>query len=57
MERLLDINEAAELLNLSRYTIYKMRFEGRLPYVKICRRLLFRLEDLETWVRENTHGK
>ena len=54
MDRLLSIQEASELLNLSIPTLYKMSCQRRIPIVKVNGRLLFSQERLQKWVEENT---
>jgi excisionase family DNA binding protein len=46
-ERLLTLLEVADLLRLSPHTIRKMVRQGRLRPVRLCRRLLFRQDEVE----------
>lgn len=49
---LLDVNEAAKFIHVSRATIYRLIDEGRIPNpVKIGSRVLFRIEELELWIQ------
>ncbi len=48
--RLLTLSEVADLLRLSPHTIRAMCRQHRLEPVRICRRLLFRLADVEQLV-------
>jgi excisionase family DNA binding protein len=50
MNQLLDIGEAASLLKLSHHTLYRWVVEGRVPTVRLGRRLLFDPEALRAWV-------
>ena len=51
MQQLLSVEKAAVLLSLSRWTIRVYEREGKIPSVRIGRRVLFRPEDLEEYVR------
>lgn len=43
---LLSVDEAAEYLRISPHTLRAWLNQGRVPYVKLGGRVLFRLEDL-----------
>jgi excisionase family DNA binding protein len=48
---LLSVNEAAERLRISVYTLRYLRQEGRFaPAVKIGRRLFWEEKDLDSWL-------
>lgn len=49
--KLVGIKETAEALGLATSTLYKMTSEGRLPYHKIGRRVLFDLEEIMARLR------
>ncbi len=53
MEQLLNLEEAAAALKVSIHTVRAWTFQGKLPVVKLGRRCLYRLADLETFVEEN----
>lgn len=50
---LLSVAEAAELLRLSKHTIRAWLSQRRLPFVKLGGRVLFRMEDLVTFINSN----
>jgi excisionase family DNA binding protein len=50
--RLLTLTEAAHFLHVSPQTVRGLVRTGRMSPVRICRRILFRPEDLERFVRE-----
>jgi predicted DNA-binding transcriptional regulator AlpA len=51
--RLLSVPEAARSLGLSASTLNKLRLSGDGPlYMKLGRRVLYDLRDLEAWARE-----
>lgn len=51
---LLNTTDAARHLNLSKSTLAKMRIIGNGPrYSKLGRRVLYRIEDLNTWIMSN----
>jgi excisionase family DNA binding protein len=54
MERLLNVKQAGEKLSISVYTIRAWVAERRLPHVRLGRRVAFRPEDLEAFVKTNT---
>ena len=50
----LSAADAAKQLNLSTSTLAKMRLGGSGPaYSKLGRRVVYRLEDLESWISAN----
>ena len=49
-KRLFSVEEAAEYLSLSPWTIREMGTHGRLPVVRLGRRVLFDREDLDQWI-------
>jgi len=52
----LDASETAKRLGLSISTLAKMRLYGTGPaYSKLGRRVVYRLEDLETWITANRY--
>ncbi len=50
MEKLIGVQEAALLLALSPHTIRSWVSQGRIPFLKVGRRCLFSLSDLEGWI-------
>lgn len=53
-KQLLDTKEAAELLGISRNTLYEWVVQRKVPYVKVGRLTKFRREDLEAWLKKRT---
>jgi excisionase family DNA binding protein len=53
MENLLDVKGASELLGISIFTIHKWLGQGKIPSVRLGRRVLFDPQDLEKWVEGN----
>jgi len=49
--RFLSIDDAAELLSVSKRTIYGWVQQGRMPYRKAGRRLLFLESELLEWTK------
>ena len=45
--------EAAELLKVSRHTLFTYRQKGLLPYVLLCGKILYRERDLEELLQRN----
>ena len=52
---LIDIDEATDVLKLSKSTIYKMTAASKIPYIKRVgsTRLMFSRSNLDTWMRES----
>jgi excisionase family DNA binding protein len=48
--RLLTLPEAATYLGLSTWTVRDLTWKGRLPVVRITRKLLFDLRDLDALI-------
>ena len=50
----LNATETARQLSLSTSTLAKMRLYGTGPaYIKLGRRVLYRVEDIQVWIAEN----
>jgi len=47
---------AAELLGVHPNTLYKLRIKGKIPYLKINRRVLYSASDLLKYIRATTRG-
>ena len=55
--RKLSVKEAAAYLGLSVSTLNKLRLSGKGPrYLKLGRRVLYDIRDLESWVAERTRS-
>lgn len=55
MTALLDVNDTAKYLNISKSTLAKMRLSGKSPkYVKLGRKVAYRASDLDIWIEEQT---
>jgi excisionase family DNA binding protein len=50
---LLCVDEAAEYLRISPHTLRAWVAQGKLPYVKLVGRVLFRMEDLKAFVNSS----
>ncbi len=53
MEKLLNVKEAAEKLNISPHTIRAWVFQKRLPYVRLGRRIGLKAEDIDSFITRN----
>jgi excisionase family DNA binding protein len=49
--RLLSLAEAANLLKLSRSTLYKYAERSEIPHIKIGGRIRFSQDELEAWIK------
>ena len=52
-DRWISDREAAELLKISRHTLFAYRQKGLLPYVLLCGKILYRERDLEELLQRN----
>jgi len=52
-KRLLNIKEASEYLGVKENTLYCWVSQKKIPYVKLGRRTLFDIEDLNKFIEEN----
>ncbi|WP_327194794.1 helix-turn-helix domain-containing protein [Paenibacillus alvei] len=49
-----SVSEVAEYLNVSTDSIYTMVREKQIPHVRIRRRIIFSIEVIEEWLREQS---
>jgi excisionase family DNA binding protein len=52
MPELMNLKEGADVLRLSIHTVRAWIYQGRLPYVRLGRRVLLRREDLEILIQK-----
>lgn len=50
-KRFLNVDEAADYLETTRRNIYRLTEQNRLSHHRIARRLLFTVNDLETYIQ------
>jgi len=53
MDKLLTVREVAELIKISRFTLYRYCEQNAIPHIKKSFGLRFRQEDLEKWLEED----
>lgn len=53
VERLLGLNEAGRVLGLSYWTVREMTRDGRIPFIRLGRKLMVSEADLRRLVEEN----
>ena len=53
--RFVDMDEASQLLNISKRTIYKLLKKGDLKAVKYNRRNRFKVTEIERFLESNSH--
>jgi excisionase family DNA binding protein len=53
-ERLLTVEEVAQLISFSEKSIYQLVHRKVIPYTKISGALRFRSSDIAAWIEENT---
>ncbi len=52
MEKMMTVQEVADLLQVNKSSIYKLVKEEGLQAVKVTNKLRFRKEDVEEWVKQ-----
>lgn len=52
-KRLLDINDCAAYLGVSKYTLYRWVNMRKIPYIKCGHLLKFDPKDIENWINKN----
>ena len=52
--RLINVEEVAHMLDMSKDTIYKWVTQRKIPFVKCGRLTKFDVEKIETWIEENS---
>ena len=59
MEKMMDLKQAREYLNISRATLYRWVEEGMIPAIKMGGVWRFKKEKIDKWLdeRENTKKK
>ncbi len=56
MERkLLDIDELVGRYGFRKWTIRDYCSQGKIPFIKVGRRVYFRVDDIEQWLDEHAH--
>jgi len=54
MEKLLTVDELAQVLLVKKSTIYQWRHLGLIPYIKVGRLVRFREKDIQKWLSSRT---
>lgn len=57
MQKLLTVNEVAEILNFSTSKVYKLIKDNKINYIKIGTDYRFAPEDVAQWLNENKSKK
>ena len=55
-KRLINIDELSEYLSTPVGTLYQWISQKRIPYVKLGRSVRFDLEEINQWLKENSHA-
>lgn len=54
---LLTEDEVSKLFNINKHTLQRDRFNGTgIPYVKLGRRVRYKVEDIQKYIERNTIG-
>ncbi len=51
MDRLLTIDEVADYMQVSRFTVYRLAKDRAIPATKIGRQWRFQKEEIDRWVK------
>jgi len=51
MEKLLSVNQLADILGLKKITIYEWVRSNRIPFVKLGKRVLFQPSDIADYIK------
>ena len=54
--KLLSVKEVAEMLSISRRTVWSMTNAGEIPCVRIRKRVLYRLDHVQGFIENKTKG-
>ena len=60
MEKLITVNEVAEMLSVSKYAVYNMVYKDKIPYVKVGstgRIVRFDRQKINAWLNKNSCDK
>ena len=52
----LNTDEVAEYLGISKTLVYTLVREQRIPFIRLGKRLLFKLDSIDRWLKENENG-
>ncbi len=52
MDRLMTIEEVAQCLRVSRFTVYRLAKDQLIPATKVGRQWRFNKEEIEQWTRD-----
>ncbi len=53
MDKLLNVNQLADILGLKKITIYEWVRSNKIPFVKLGKRVLFQPSDVEEFIKTN----
>jgi len=53
-KRLINADEASQMIDVRRDTLYRWVSQRRIPYVKVGRSTKFDVEQIEEWIKERT---
>ena len=52
-QKLMTVKEAACVLRLSRANVYSLVQQGKIPHVRIGKRRLFRVQDIDSFITQH----
>ncbi len=53
MEKLLSVNQLADILGLKKVTIYEWARDNKIPFIKLGKRVLFQPCDVKEFIKTN----
>jgi excisionase family DNA binding protein len=57
LKKLLTEAELSEFLNISKSTLHKLREEGDIPFQLIGTCIRYHIDDVEKWLKTNSHNE
>jgi excisionase family DNA binding protein len=57
MEQLMTIDEVADYMQVSRFTVYRLVKSRQIPGTKIGRQWRFHKEEINRWLKEKSEGR
>ena len=52
-KRLLSVRETARYIGRTEVAVREMTWNGKLPYIRADRRIMFDIRDLDRWIEQN----
>lgn len=53
--KLITVKELSDIIRIKKSSIYSLVYKRQIPFVKIGSKTLFKLNDVEKFIEQNTH--